>query len=268
MRISEVLSKINRVQPLIHHLTNWVTISDCAAATRCCGALPVMAHEADEVEEMVRMASALVLNIGTLTHGLVSAMQRAAAAASVKGIPVILDAVGAGATTVRTAACRKLIAESRISVLKGNAAEIAALAGSAAEVRGVEGISYAGDIAVLCGALARTLGLTVVATGKEDIVSGAGGSFVVKNGHPLMADVVGTGCMSASVIAAFCAVEDDVTFASALALSYYGIAGEIAARRAAGPGTFKAHFFDVLAVIEHDEADRMMRVEEVVAVPR
>lgn len=245
--IEQTLNKIRADRPLVHHLTNWVTISECANATRSSGALPVMAHAEEEVEEMAAIASALVLNIGTLTPAMVQNMIRAGRAANRKGIPIVLDAVGAGATKLRSESALRLLEECSINVLKGNAGEIASIAGTKAEVRGVESISVQGKAEDIAAELAGRLGNTVVITGKQDLVSDGKRLFRVSFGHSLMGCVVGTGCMSASVIGSFCAVESDYTLAAAQALTFYGIAGEIGARRSSGPGTFLPHFLDALS---------------------
>ncbi|MDO9538247.1 MAG: hydroxyethylthiazole kinase, partial [Thermoplasmata archaeon] len=233
-------------RPLIHHITNWVTISECASITRSLGALPVMAHAEEEVEEMVSFSGALVLNIGTLTPTLVNSMIKAGKQANTKNVPIILDIVGAGATKLRTESTRKILAEVKISVIKGNAGEVATLAGAQAEVRGVESISVEGDTLSHAKLLANAENCTVVVTGPEDIITDGQRCFIVKNGHPRMGEVVGTGCMAASVIASFTAVEKDQTLAAACAMIVYGIAGEMAAVDAKGPGSMKQNMFDSL----------------------
>jgi len=248
----ETLDAIRKKRPLIHHITNWVTISECANITLDTGALPVMAHAAEETPDMVSLASALVLNIGTLTPSLIDAMIAAGKRANERGIPIVLDAVGAGATPLRTGSTERLLEALSIDILKGNAGEIGVMAGAEAEVRGVESISVEGEIETLAKGLAATAGATVVVTGVVDIVTDGKRLFRVKNGHSLMGEVVGTGCMAASVIGAFAAVEKDHTLAAARALAAFGIAGEMAAGKAAGPGTFKMRFFDAMRNLDGD----------------
>ncbi len=240
------LEFLREVPPLVHHITNWVTISECASITRSLGAYPVMAHAEDEVEEMVGIANSLVLNIGTLTPELIHAMIQAGKKANSLHKPVILDAVGAGATTLRTESTKKILDQVQISVIKGNAGEIATLAGAQAEVRGVESISHDGDALTHAKSLADNAGCTVVVTGAEDIITDGRKVFKVKNGHARMGEVVGTGCMAASVIGAFVAISDESTQAAVNAMVVYGIAGEMAAEKASGPGTMKMHMFDTI----------------------
>jgi hydroxyethylthiazole kinase len=255
------LSEVRAKRPLVHHITNWVTISECASITRAVGALPVMAHAADEVEEMVGIAGALVLNIGTLTPELVDAMVKAGKKANEKGIPVVLDAVGAGATKLRTESVRRILADVKVAVVKGNAGEIATAAGGQAEVRGVESVSLVGNAADHARALAKSAGCAVAVTGVVDIVTDGRRTFFVKNGHPRMGEVVGTGCMAASVIGAFCAVEKDSTLAAACALCAYDIAGEKAALDARGPGSMKVNLFDAAATLVPDDIYKGAKVD-------
>lgn len=255
-----ILKSVREKKPLIHHLTNWVTIYDCANVTRTIGALPVMAHAPEEVAQMAGIASALVLNIGTLTKDFVNSMIIAGKAANKKGIPIVLDAVGAGATGLRTSECKRLLKELRIDIIKGNAGEISTLAGVEAEVRGVESVK-AGEPVKVAESLARTAGAVVVITGKTDIVSDGKGTYKIHNGHELMGKVVGTGCMAASVIASFAAVEEDYAKAAAGALACFGIAGEIASKEAKGPGTFKEKFFDALYNLDEKQVKEKIRVD-------
>jgi hydroxyethylthiazole kinase len=260
-KAASALLSLRRKRPLVHHITNWVTISECASITRSLGALPVMAHAEEEVEEMVGIAGALVLNIGTLTPPLVRAMIKAGKHANRNGTPVILDAVGAGATKLRTESVRMILDQVKICVIKGNAGEIATLAGVKAEVRGVESISVEGDSAVYARALAKSERCTVVVTGAEDIVTDGSRIFIVKNGHPKMGEVVGTGCMAASVIGAFAAVEADMTLAAAYAMLVYDIAGEIAALGAKGPGSMKQNLFDAIMSVGPDHIRNGAKVD-------
>jgi len=244
--VFSVLNKVREKAPLVHHLTNWVTIFDCAQITRNTGALPVMAHDPEEVEEMVSLSGALVLNIGTLTSEFVEAMLLAGRKANNLGVPVVLDAVGVGATKMRTVKSRELLQGVKFTVIKGNASEIGTLAGTNTLTRGVEAGNVEGSLKDLATQLAREQNCTIVVTGVEDIVSNGTITVGVRNGHELMGKVVGTGCMAASVIGAFNAVELDALKASACALSAYGLAGEIAARKASEPMKFKAELMDAL----------------------
>jgi hydroxyethylthiazole kinase len=245
----------------VHHLTNWVTIYDCAQIVKTLGASPVMAHAPEEVADMTRIASALVLNLGTLTVDFVEAMKLAAASANQKGIPVILDVCGVGATAFRDRKALELLDQVKINVIKGNASEIARLSGADIHTKGVDATEVCADLEVLAQALAVRRRATVVITGKVDLVADARGLFRVKNGHELMTRVVGTGCMATSVIGAFAAVEPDLRKAAACALACYEIAAELAAETARGPASFKEALFDRLYQLDQATVERMQCIE-------
>ncbi len=256
-RTATLLTLIRERKPLIHHITNMVTMNDSANMTLAIGALPVMAHAIEEVEEMVSLAGALVLNIGTPDPNRIEAMVRAGKRANVRRIPIVLDPVGVGATRFRTQSALRLLQELRITVIRGNAAEMAALIGVAAEIRGVESLSVADDSESLARRVARALGCVAAITGAYDYISDGERVGRVENGHPLLASITGSGCMSTSLVAAFLSVEQDAYFAAIAALIMMGLAGELAALKANGPGTFHAHLFDAVAAM--DEATLMQK---------
>lgn len=256
----DILDRIRKEKPVIHHLTNWVTIYDCAQVVKTLGASPVMAHAREEVAEMAAIASALVLNIGTLALEFVEAMKLAARSANEKGIPVVLDVCGAGATKFRDHKCLELLNEVRISIVKGNASEIARIAGESVKTRGVDAAEIKQDLIELAGRLSRERRCIVAVTGKEDIITDGHTTYLVANGHPMMPHVVGTGCMAASVIATFAAVEKDLALAAASGLVCFGVAAELAAQKAKGPAAFKAELFDRLYQLDKKTIERMQAV--------
>lgn len=261
LKAYDLLETVRREAPVVHHLTNWVTIYDCAQVVKTLGASPVMAHAPEEAADMTRIASALVLNIGTLTADFVEAMKLAAAAANRQGIPVILDVCGAGATALRDRKVSELLDEVKINVIKGNASEIARVSGQPIQTRGVDAGEVKTDLARLAQSLATRRQATVVVTGETDIVAGEKGIYRVRNGHVLMTRVVGTGCMAASVLGTFAAVEPDYRKAAACALACYGIAAELAAKKARGPASFKAALFDCLCNLNRRTVGKMQRIE-------
>jgi hydroxyethylthiazole kinase len=250
LRVFPLLEKIRAASPVVHHLTNWVTIYDCAQVVKVLGGSPVMAHAREEVAEMAGIAAALVLNIGTLTMEMVEAMKLAANSANAKGIPVILDVCGAGATALRDRKVFELLEEARIDLIKGNASEVARISGAAVRTKGVDATEVGVDLEEVGQSLALHRRCTVVITGPEDLVVDASRHLTIKNGHPLMSRVVGTGCMAASVIGAFAAVEPDLTLAAAAGLVCFNVAGELAAELSPGPGTFKVKLFDCLDALD------------------
>ena len=247
MRAEESLRRLGEERPLVHHITNYVSVSLVANVTLCTGALPVMAHAREEVEEMASLASALVLNIGTLDPGQIESMLLAGKKANERGIPVILDPVGAGATSLRTKTAERLLSRLEISTVCGNAGEVATLAGLSAEVRGVESLS--GDAKEAAEKAAGSLGVTVATTGETDYVSDGERTLAVENGHPLMGRVVGLGCASTAVVGCFAAAGGGDPETVAGALAYFGRAGEVAAEKADGPGTFEARLLDALTML-------------------
>lgn len=266
MNAADVLRRLGEERPLVHHITNYVTVNLAANVTLCTGALPVMAHSTEEVEEMSGISSALVLNIGTLDERQVEAMLLAGKRVGERGIPIILDPVGAGATQLRTRAAERLLSELNVSAARGNAGEIATLAGLSAEVRGVESLS--GDAREAATLAARALGVTVAATGEIDYVSDGARTFAVENGHPLMGRIVGSGCASTAAIGCFAAAGGGDAETVSEALAYFGRAGELAAEKAHGPGTFEPRFLDALASLADDPAalDGRLRIQEVANV--
>ena len=257
------LRDLRERKPLVHQITNYVVMNETANATLALGALPVMAHAREEVEEMVGLASALVLNIGTLSEPWIEAMLLAGRAASARGIPVVLDPVGAGATAYRTDTARRILDEVDVTVLRGNAGEIATLVGTDAEVRGVESMSIGLEPAALARAAALGLGVVASVTGPIDNVSDGERSLAVANGHPLLASVTGTGCISSALTGCFLATKpDEPVEAAAEALAALGVAAEDAAAGAEGPGTFHARLYDGLAGLDPDTLDGRARISE------
>jgi hydroxyethylthiazole kinase len=255
------LKKVKEQKPVVHHLTNWVTIYDCANVIKILGASPVMAHAPEEVAEMAGIASSLVLNIGTLTVDFIEAMKIAAKSANKKNIPVTLDVCGAGATKLRDQKCFELLDEVKIAIIKGNASEIARIAGQSVTTKGVDAGSVTVNLVNLATELAKNRHCTVVITGKEDIITDGKHCYRVNNGHPMMANIVGTGCMAASVIGTFAAVDYDYVQTSVAGLVCFEIAAELAVKKSHGPGTFKEQLFDALYNLDKTTIEKMQKVE-------
>jgi len=252
------LAAIRERKPLVHQITNYVVMNETANATLAIGALPVMAHAPQEVEEMASAASALVLNIGTLSDEWIEAMIAAGLAANAAGMPVVLDPVGAGATEYRTDTCRRLLDVLELAVVRGNSAEVATLAGRPAEIRGVEAIGANGG-PDLAREAARSLGCVVAVTGPVDHVSDGETVNSVANGHELMATVTGTGCMSTAITGCFLGVQPHALTAATGALVAFGVAGEDAAESAKGPGSFHVALYDALYALDPETLDSRAR---------
>jgi hydroxyethylthiazole kinase len=257
------LGRLRAERPLVHQITNYVVMNETANATLALGALPVMAHALEEVEEMVGLAGALVLNIGTLSPEWVEAMLLAGKTASARGIPVVVDPVGAGATRYRTETARRLLDEVDVTILRGNAGEIATLVGVDAEVRGVESIAAGADPGELAQAAGRALGVVAAVTGPVDHVSDGERVLAIANGDPLLGTVTGTGCMSTAITGAFAAALPGEPLRAAVeALVAFGVAGEDAASVARGPGSFHTALYDALYNLDPGGLSERARVEE------
>jgi hydroxyethylthiazole kinase len=255
-----LLEKIRKDKPVVHHLTNWVTIYDCANVVKVLGGSPVMAHAKEEVAEMAKIASALVLNIGTLTPDFIEAMKIAAKSANEKGIPVVLDACGCGATELRNSKTFELLEDVRINILRGNASEIARAAGENVRTKGVDAAKVEKNLIEVARHAAKKYKCAVVITGKEDIIADGKQLFIVKNGHEMLTHIVGTGCMATSVIGTFAAVEKNLAYAAAAALACFGIGAQCAAKGSLGPGTFKEKLYDCLFRLDKKIIDKMQKV--------
>lgn len=247
------LRRVRERSPLVHNITNFVVMNSTANALLALGASPVMAHAPEEVEEMVALAGALVLNIGTLSAPWIESMRRAARAAAARGVPIVLDPVGAGATRLRTQTALALMAEAAPAVLRGNASEIRAVAGAEAATKGVDSVHGAEDALEPARALARERGIVVSVSGEVDLISDGETLVRVANGHPLMPRVTGLGCMASALTGAFLAVNRNALEAAAHAMAVMGLAGERAAQGAEGPASFEVRFTDALYRLSDDD---------------
>lgn len=261
------LQAVRAHAPLVHSITNLVVMNFNANALLAVGASPVMAHAHEEVRDMVGIAQALVLNIGTLEPAWISAMQVALQAARARGLPVVLDPVGAGATPYRNAALAELIRAGAPGILRGNASEIMSVAGLAAATRGVDSAASTADASDAAAALARQLGAVVCVSGADDlIVDAAGRRAVLSNGHPWMTRVTGVGCSASALVGAFAAVQPDPWRATVAAMAVLGVVGELAVERVqaagAGVGRLQIELLDGLQLL--DEASFTGRLRMVV----
>ncbi len=249
-RAADLLAQVRERRPLIHHLTNFVTAGDVANVTLALGAAPVMARAPEEVEELAAQAGAVVLNTGTLTVEAVDVMILAGRRANARGVPVVLDPVGAGGTAFRTGQVTRILAEVRCACVRGNMGEIAALGGRAGGVRGVDASGPVGDLEALVRRLAGKTRGAVAATGREDLLTDGTTTVRIANGDPLLARITGSGCMATAAVAVAAAVEPDPLAAAVAGLVWFEVAAEQAAEHAAGPGTFRAALIDAVAALD------------------
>ena len=238
------LSTLRARRPLIHQITNYVVMNETANATLAIGALPVMAHAPEEVEEMASSAGALVLNIGTLSTPWIEAMLLAGRAANVAGVPVVLDPVGAGATSFRTETAKRILDQVDVTVIRGNAGEVATLIGEKAEMRGVDSLGAVSPAEAIARSAASSLACVVAVTGPVDRIS---------DGE--------RGCMSTAITACFLAAKPEQPLEAATeALAAYGVAAEDAAVGANGPGTFHAALYDGLYNLDPATLDSRAKI--------
>ena len=260
--LAGILDKVRRRQPVVHAITNWVTAGDVANLLQVIGARPILAFAQEEVVEIVSAADALVLNLGTPSPDRVTATLLAGRRANVLGKPIILDPVGVGASKFRTDAIARILSEVKVSVIRGNRAEVGTLAGTAGKLRGIDAVTGPANIEKAAQDLSRKSGAVIAATGELDLIVEKERMAVVRNGHPWMGQVTGTGCMLTAMIAAFAAVEKDLMAATLSAVASFGVAGEDAGRLANGPGSFKAALLDALFKLRADDLQGRIRMEE------
>lgn len=249
MNTEKVISDLQKVRenaPLVHNITNYVVMNSSANALLSLGASPVMAHALEEVEEMASIASAVVLNIGTLSDKWIEAMFKAGRKAKENGVPVILDPVGAGATKLRTETAKKLIDEVQPDIIRGNASEILALVMADAKTKGVDSSASSDDALEIARDRAAANNCIVSVSGKTDYITDGTKVAAVQNGDAMMGRVTGTGCAATAITGAFAGVSDSWFDAAAGAMVIMGVAGEMARQKADAPGTFQVKFLDAL----------------------
>ena len=256
-RISGIMEAVRKKVPLVHQITNYVTVNDCANATICAGGSPVMTDEIGDAPVMTGFASALVLNIGTANARVVDTMIACGKAANDAGVTVVLDPVGVGATSFRSSAVELILEKVDVAVIKGNAGEISIMAGEAGKVRGVDSVGGSGAMAA--EALAKRTGTVVGMTGPVDYVSDGKRTYSLSNGHELMGRISGTGCMLSAVVGCYVGTKGASVDSVAAAISAFCIAGDLAGEKAQGPGTFKPLLFDALYNMDGKVADDRRR---------
>ena len=259
---ANILDTVRLHEPVVHCITNYVTVNDCANMVLAAGGSPIMADDAAEVEDIVALSQALVINIGTLNSRTVESMLLAGRRANSMGKPVVLDPVGAGASALRNSTLQRLLGEVRFTAIKGNASEIGFLAGTDAKARGVDAQDSClvtedrlESAAAMARRLSESTGAVVVVSGAIDIVAHAGGAWAVRNGHPLMARITGSGCMSAAVIGCCLgAAPEEAPQACLCAVSSMGVAGEIAAENmvgmGGGTGSYRSLLIDAMSMLD------------------
>ena len=272
-KIVELLNNIKVKNPLVHHITNYVTVNDCANITLAIGASPVMADDINEVREMVSISSSLVINIGTLNSRSVESMIEAGKRANELNIPVILDPVGVGATNYRTETAKRIISEIKLAVIRGNLSEIKTLYGTQTKTKGVDSIeidSSCGDEFLkekeMASILASRLNTVIAITGARDVITDGETIYSVDNGHKIMSKVTGTGCMCTSLIGSYLGAGGNNLIAAVAGIVSMGIAGEVAFagldKNIDGTGTLKVNMLDVIYNLSEDVIMKRSKINE------
>jgi hydroxyethylthiazole kinase len=264
-RADSIWADIQRIRaeaPLVHNITNYVVMNITANALLALGASPVMAHAEEEVGEMATIARSLVINIGTLSTPWIAAMFKAGCVAKTNGRPIILDPVGAGATTFRTHTARRLLDELSPAIVRGNASEIRALVYDERSTRGVDSAHEPEDAAGAADALSARHHCVVVTSGAVDLVLSGGKASRIFNGHPMMSRVTGMGCTASALAGAFAAVNPSARDAAVNAMAVMGIAGELAAVHSQGPATFLDRFLDALYLLDESQIRDRLKVQD------
>ena len=269
MKYSDFLKNIREKSPLVHHITNYVTVNDCANVTLAIGASPIMTANDDEFEDIANISSALVLNIGTMDK--TDIYEKATKTANTKNVPVIFDPVGVGASKARNKIVQELLANSKFAVIKGYLSEIMSIDGMGSSTKGVDAseedqnkdISH---ITQICKNISEKYDSVITATGKNDIIVYKNDAYVVKNGVAYMSKITGTGCMSASVTASFVAAnKDDFLLSTVYAIATMGIAGEIACKKTKelGSGSFRVALIDEISMMNEEKFEKYAKIEKI-----
>jgi len=252
------LSAVREKAPLVHNITNFVVMNVTANALLALGASPIMAHATGELDELLGIVSALVLNIGTLDSCWIESMGTAAAAAGKRGVPIVLDPVGAGASRLRTETSLGLIQIQRPAILRANPSEILALAGASGATKGVDSAHRPEEAGEAARRLAKQWGCVVVASGATDFLTDGTTDVRISGGTAMMPRITGMGCTSTALVGAFAAVSASPLQAAAAGMAVMKVAAEMAAEKASGPGTLQVHFLDALHNLTQDDFVRRL----------
>lgn len=256
------LQKIRQTAPLVHNITNYVVMNNTANALLALGASPIMAHAPEEVEDLVKIAGALVINIGTLSTAWIESMQKAMSKARHLNTPMVFDPVGVGATAYRTATTQNLFAIAQPTVIRGNASEVLAICGQEIVTKGVDSTQESQAAVEVAKQVVQRYQCTVVISGASDFIVDFEQGVRLDNGHPLMAKVTGMGCTATAIIGAFLAVNRDSLMAATHAMAVMGIAGEMAAEKSAGPGSLQMHLLDTLYSLNQSDIESRLQLSQ------
>lgn len=247
--------KVKEIQPLIHNITNYVTVNDCANIILSIGGSPIMADEINEVEEMVSIASSLVINMGTLNERTVASMIKAGKKANELGKPVVFDPVGVGAGPYRHKIAKILQQEIKFAVIRGNMSEIKFLSGLMVQTKGVDSVAEEAGGVEAAKEFASKMKCVAAVTGKRDIITDGERTCLIENGHSMLTAVTGTGCMTTALVGTYCGAEKDHFVAASAGVLTMGLAGELAQKTLKGSegiGTFRMRLFDSIYSLDEE----------------
>lgn len=268
----KIFENVRRKSPLIHNITNYVTVNDCANMLLACGASPIMADDVEEAGEITGICQGLNINIGTLNHNTIPSMVAAGKRANELGHPTVLDPVGAGASRLRTETALRLMEEIRFTVIRGNISEIKTLAQGSGTTKGVdadaadrvteetlkEAVAFVRRFAAYSGGV-------VAVTGAVDIVADKERAFCIRNGHPMMTSITGTGCQLSALTAAFVAANPDTPLeAAAAAVCAMGLCGEIGYERMSpvdGNASYRNYVIDAMYHLTSEALEKGAKYE-------
>ena len=268
IEVGKLLNGVRNKKPLVHNITNYVTVNDCANILLAIGASPIMADDIKEATDITKISSALVINIGTLNERTIESMIESGKKANELNIPVVFDPVGAGASDFRNATTKRIVEEVKISVLRGNMSEIKYISGLESATKGVD--ASESDIHIgnekginIAKNLAEKLKCTVAITGVTDIISDGKRVAVLENGTKMLANVTGTGCMTTALVGAFCGAGSDYFIGAISGIISMGIAGEIAFEKAGqlGTGSFHIAIMDAISNLNSEIIENMAKIK-------
>lgn len=245
-QLNRIVHRLREERPLILNITNAVTMDVVANGLLSLGASPIMSQAPQEIEELVKIASAVVINVGTLSDDFIELVFQTCHLANALDKPIIFDPVGAGASHYRTSTCQRLLRQIDVAIVRGNASEIMAVAGGETCTKGVDSSAEIPSAMAYAQALASDQDATVVMSGAVDVIVDSHQMEQVDRGSALMPLITGTGCLLSAVVAAFHAIHSNRFEAARYASLFYAVCGERAARQTASPGSFRMHFLDAL----------------------
>ena len=270
IKVGKLLDEVRNKKPLVHNITNYVTVNDCANILIAIGASPIMADDIKEAADITKISSALVINIGTLNERTIESMITSGKKANELDIPVVFDPVGAGASEFRNETTKRILEEVKINVLRGNMSEIKFISGLEASTKGVDASDSDINIGNNDGInvaknLAENLNCVVAITGATDIISDGKRVAILENGTKMLANVTGTGCMTTALVGAFCGAGLDYFTGAISGIMSMGIAGEIAFEKAGqlGTGSFHIAIIDAISNLNSDMIGKMAKVQKI-----